>query len=177
VKRARYLYFKCKDAFAVLALIVCVARANADDARNEARYFLGSWTCVTQIPANGSTAARTLRTAWTFAPLSAGSGWIRIVYGDPASPDGTAVVGYVSELKKFVYRDFHADGSYADISSAAPVDGRWVWTGPYYPAAGGVLNGRIVYTMVSPTRYDRSFESVVDGKAVAMGGDTCTKAP
>jgi hypothetical protein len=162
--------------FVVAAGLLCTGGVQAaDDPRTAVRYFLGNWTCVTPIAATASTPARTVRTAWTFSSLYGDDAWIRVVYGDPARPDGSAVIGYVTDLKRFVYRDFHADGAYADISAAPPANNQWEWTGPYYPVTGGVLNGRIVYTMVDATRYHRSFEAIVDGKPTAMGGDTCTK--
>jgi hypothetical protein len=135
--------------------------AAADDPRAAVAYFAGTWSCDGTI--------------WTFAPLLGDTTWIRAVYGKPASPDGTAIIGYVTELKKYVFRDFHADGSYADISSDGLVDGRWVWTGPYYPSAGGVLDGHITYTIDGPTRFERTFASLADGQLKPMGRDVCTK--
>lgn len=125
-------------------------------------YFSGTWTCA--------------GTPWRWSNLLAGDAWLRIEYGDPRHPDGQAVMGWVPRLERFVYRDFHADGSYADLTSTGLVNGRWVFTGPYYPADGSAsLNGQVSYVVVSPARYDRIFEALRDGKLVRMGGDTCTK--
>jgi hypothetical protein len=145
------------------AALLCATHpvAAADDPRAAAAYFIGTWSC------DG--------TLWTFAPLLGDTTWIRVVYGSPAKPDGNAVIGYVSETKKYVFRDFHADGGYADISSDGPVDGRWLWSGPYYPAGGGVVDGRITYVVDGPERYERTFASVVNGQSKTMGRDVCTK--
>lgn len=145
-----------------LLLLAAVVLLGASEPRADARYFLGTWTCA--------------GTTWTWTPLLGDDRWIRNVYGDPRAPDGTAVMGWVPRLAAFVYRDFHADGSYADLTSPGLVDGRWVFSGPYYPAAGGApLNGRITYTVAGPARYDRTFEMLRDGAYVRMGGDGCTK--
>jgi len=143
-------------------LAVAAPTLAADDPHMAARYFLGTWTCA--------------GTTWTYTPFLGDPTWIRNAYGDPAKPGGSAIIGYAVGLKKYVYRDFHADGAYADISSDGPVDGVWTWTGPYYPAEGGVLAGRITYTVTSPSRFERGFESLVDGSYKKMGGDVCLKA-
>ena len=128
----------------------------------DARYFLGTWKCAD--------------VTWTFSPLGEGSGWIRDVYGDPQRPAGTAVIGWVAQLQKWVYRDFHSDGSYADLTSPGLVDGRWEWTGPYYAVdSDRVMNGKVTYVIVSPMQYDRIFESLENGVLVKHGGDSCRK--
>lgn len=146
----------------MLVLVVAVILLGASEPRADARYFLGSWTCA--------------GTTWAWSPLLNDDRWIRNVYGAPKQPDGTAVMGWIPELHAFVYRDFHADGSYADLTSTGLVNGRWEFSGPYYPATGGPpLQGRISYVVVSATRYDRIFEMLRAGTFVRMGGDTCSK--
>jgi hypothetical protein len=145
---------------AVLAALALLGASPAEDGR----YFVGTWTCA------GET--------WTFAPLIAGSDWLRVTYEHAGTVDGTAVMGFVNGLQAWVYRDFHADGSYADLTSSGNADGRWTWNGPYYPASGGApLNGRITYTEVDRDRYDRTFESLRNGTLVKLGGDRCTRTP
>jgi hypothetical protein len=145
-----------------LLLAAAVILLGAGDPRADARYFLGTWSCA--------------GTYWHWSPLLGDDRWIRNVYGDAKQPDGTAVMGWVPELHAFVYRDFHADGSYADLTSPGAVNGRWEWSGPYYPAAGGPpLQGRITYVVVSPTRYDRIFEMQRAGTLTRMGGDNARK--
>jgi hypothetical protein len=147
-----------------LTVLTAVLLLGASNPPNDAQYFLGTWKCAD--------------VTWTFAPLQNGSHWIRDVYGDPAHPDGTAVIGWVSQLGKWIYRDFHADGSYADLTSRPPLGGRWEWTGPYYPSGSDrELNGKVTYVVVSPTRYDRTFEALENGALVKHGGDTCVKVP
>ena len=151
-------------AVKALALLAAVALLGAaPDPKADGAYFTGTWKCGQDV-------------VWTFAPLVDGGDWIRITYGDPQHPEGIAAMGFVTGLKAWVYRDFHTDGSYADLTSPAPADGRWIWSGPYYPAgAGQPLAGRITYTEVTATRYDRTFEMLKDGTYHAMGGDSCLK--
>jgi hypothetical protein len=148
----------------IALLCAALALLGASDPQNDGKYFVGKWTCG-GVP-------------WSFAPLLAGSSWIEISYGRAGNPDGTAVMGYVTGLGTWVYRDFHADGSYADLTSPGLVDGRWVWSGPYYRAAGGpALNGRITYVEVDAAHYDRIFESLESGVYVKHGNDSCMKSP
>jgi hypothetical protein len=126
------------------------------------RYFSGTWKCG--------------ETTVTFAPFTETGGWTRVSYGSVA-PEGTAILGYVSGLHAFVYRDFHADGAYAELSSPGPSDGRWQWTGPYYPQEGGPpLQDRTTYVERSPTRFERTFELLQGAAYVPTGNDTCVKA-
>ena len=125
-------------------------------------FFLGSWHCGS-VP-------------WTFTAFTDGSPWVLITYGDPAKPGGKAVAGYVAGLGRYVYRDFHSDGAYADVSSAPPQNGRWEWTGPYYPAGATTpMNGRITYVQRDASHYDRIFQTDRNGTLVPMGGDSCMK--
>jgi len=147
----------------MLVLATALALLGASDPQNDGRYFTGKWTCA-GVP-------------WTFALLPGSKSWTEITYGPPDDVTGTAVMGYVAVLKAWVYRDFHADGSYADLTSPGLVDGRWIWSGPYYRASGGpVLNGRITYVEVDAKRYDRIFESLENGAYVSHGGDSCLKS-
>ncbi len=145
------------------AAVALLAAGNAGNAGDGA-YFAGSWICGEQ-------------TAWAFAPLPGGKNWLQVTYGPASAPYGTAVMGYAEGLHAWVYRDFHADGGYADLSSPGPAGGRWVWSGPYYPAAGAVVNGRITYVEVDAKRYDRIFETLENGVAVKKGSDSCLKSP
>ena len=132
------------------------------DALGLLAYFVGAWHCGAVL--------------WTFSPLTVGGPWLKVVYGDPARPGGTAVAGYVKGLDRYVYRDFHADGAYADLTSPPPRDGRWEWSGPYYPAGATTpLSGLVVYLQRDPAHYERTFQTLRDGRLVPMGGDTCTK--
>lgn len=141
---------------------VAVARASAAPApANDARYFLGSWKCG--------------ESQLTFAPLQETDTWLRVTYSRGA-PEGTAVLGFVVGLHAWVFRDFHSDGAYADLSSPGPSDGRWEWTGPYYPLEGGPpLGSRITYVERSSTRFERTFELLRDDAYVPTGSDICTK--
>jgi heat shock protein HslJ len=130
-------------------------------APTDAAYFVGTWHCAD--------------VQWTFAPILENSGWIRVTYGDPRRPAGMAVMGWVPQQKRWIYRDFHADGSYADLTSPGAVNGRWEWTGPYYPAEGGELHGRVTYAIVDSNQYDRIFEALEGGAFVKHGGDSCVK--
>jgi hypothetical protein len=146
--------------FAVVVLAFSLLGADRDP-NAPLRYFFGSWRCA-DIPV-------------TFEPLVEGSPWTRVDYGDAANK-GSAIVGYVSSLGGWVFRDFHADGAYADLASPGPSDGRWQWTGPYYPSEGGPpLSGRVTYREISPTHFDRTFELLRDTDFVPAGNDSCLK--
>ena len=127
-------------------------------------FFIGTWRCKDD--------------AWTFAPLQPSAAWLRVTYGDPSAPYGTAVFGYADGMKAFVYRDFHADGGYADLTTAGPgTDGTWTFTGHYYPASGAAgFDTHIVYVPRGPSRYERIFAMLRDGALVPTGSDVCTKA-
>ena len=147
-----------------IALAIAFVALSAGSARasSPADYFRGTWKCG---------AVR-----WSFTPLNSGSTWTKIVYGDPARPYGLAALGYVPGLHRFVYRDFHSDGSYADLTSPAPRDGKWNWTGPYYPIDGkSILRGHVIYVEKGPARYDRHFLQTVNGHDVDRGGDVCVR--
>lgn len=146
----------------LLPLVALLIGAAPAGPAADAMYFKGAWACA--------------GTTWTWSQLFGDDSWLRVEYGDPKDPAGQAVMGWVPRLQRFVYRDFHADGSYADLTSTGLVNGRWVFTGPYYPADGSApLNGQISYVVVSPARYDRIFETLRDGSLVKLGGDTCTR--
>ncbi len=115
---------------------------------------------------------------WTFARAK-NDAFIEVCCGKPEALDGTARFGYVTGLKSWVYRDFHTDGSYADLSARFITPDRWEFTGPYYPAgADAPLDGVIGYRIVSPTQYARTFASRrPDGSIEPSGGDTCRKMP
>ena len=74
-----------------------------------------------------------------------------------------------------MYRDFHYDGAYADITGVQSGN-QWRWTGPYY-AGSQQLNGDIVWTLTSRDRIDRTFRSVTNGKLTPSGSDYCVRAP
>lgn len=145
-----------------LGAAVSLLGASASNPQAQLQYFVGTWTC------GGST--------WTWSQLAPGSAWILNVYGDPKHPDGNAVVGYVASLHAFVYRDFHADGSYADLTTKGYVNGRWTFTGPYYPkGAAKPLAAHVVYTVVNREQYDRAFLADKAGKLTPMSDDHCVR--
>ena len=145
---------------ATFALALALLGASDDPAR-AMRYFAGTWKCGT--------------TTVTFVPFVKPGVWTRINYRGIA-PEGTAILGYVTGLHAFVYRDFHVDGAYADLASPGPSEGRWQFTGPYYPQEGGPpLDGRTTYVQVSPTEFDRTFELMRGSAYVPAGHDACVK--
>jgi hypothetical protein len=126
------------------------------------QYFVGTWHCGNE--------------RWTYSPF--GTNWVRIEYAHGDTIDGIAYAGYVAQLDAYVYRDFHADGSYAELFSAPPAaTGQWKWHGPYYAAGQtGPLNGEISYTETNETAFARAFASrEKDGTLTPRGGDVCTK--
>jgi hypothetical protein len=128
------------------------------------RFFVGTWHCGSE--------------RWAFTPF--GPDWVKIEYGHGGATDGIAYAGYVSQLGKYVYRDFHSDGGYADLTSPPPTAaGEWTWSGPYYAAGSAdTLLGVIGYTETNPSSFARSFgKREPDGSVTHQGSDTCTKDP
>src|SRR5579871_1032047 len=103
----------------------------APDPGGAVAYFSGNWLCG--------------NVTWSFTPLEPGSPWLRVNYRTATTSFGTAVFGYVPRLHAYVYRDFHADGGYADLAAKPPGgDKKWVFTGPFYQIDGSApLNGYI----------------------------------
>lgn len=127
--------------------------------------FAGSWLCHSQnavVP-------------WNITGTPGGS-WTTVSWGNQQGVNaGVAMVGYVPALGKWVYRDFHYDGSYADITGVQNGN-QWRWTGPYYSGTQQ-LNGDILWTLSSHGRIDRAFRSVINGKLTPSGTDYCVRAP
>ena len=138
-------------------------RAPAPDPGGAIAYFTGTWLCG--------------KVTWSFTPLEPGSPWLRVNYRNASESFGTAIFGYVPRLGVYVYRDFHADGGYANLTAKPPAgDKKWVFTGPFYEIDGSApLNGYITYTIKSATQYDRTLESVTNGVHQPEGDDTCIK--
>jgi hypothetical protein len=139
------------------------------------QYFIGKWRCVTPIPAAANAPARTFTEYWSFARAMGGP-WVRVEYRHGKTVDGTAYVGHVAAKHRYVYADFHADGSYASLSSPAPSHHRWVWTGSFFTPDGKVdSSGRITYDAILPDRYDRTFEQRRSSGWHVIGSDTCKR--
>ncbi len=129
-----------------------------------AQAFSGAWTCYDRSQA----------TAWRIASAPGGA-WTIVRWGDQHGKDGgIAYVGYVSKLRAWVYRDFHYDGSYADIGSPGPVGRVWTWSGPYY-TGDRRLEGDITWLRAGD-RIDRTFRARVGGKLTPSGRDYCVRA-
>jgi heat shock protein HslJ len=129
----------------------------------DAQYFLGTWTCG--------------ETQWRYEPLTSASTWTGVSYGDPSHPAGTAVLGYVAPQNAWIYRDFHTDGGYAELSSSGIAAGKLVWSGQYYPADGSAaMTARVTYTIVDAGHFKRTFETEQAGAFVARGADACVKS-
>ncbi len=150
---------------ATLALVLAV---NGTDPQPNAFLadFGGTWSCA----APGQPASR-----WEIS-RAPGSRWVRVDWGvDPATGavGGTAYVGHVAALHKWVYRDFHGDGAYADLTSNGPQGGVWEWTGPYYPYDGGTLEGHVQWKRSDATHITRTFIPETGPRS----GDLCTLTP
>lgn len=129
-----------------------------------AQAFAGTWTCHSAPNQN---------VPWVITQ-SPGETWTSVRWGDQESATGgIAYVGYVESLHTWVYRDFHYDGAYADITGTN-TGNQWRWTGPYY-AGGRTLNGDIVWTLTSHDRIDREFRSLQNGKLTPGGRDFCVR--
>jgi hypothetical protein len=152
-------------AGAILTVLIgCAALPALATPPADLQYFVGTWHCGPE--------------KWTFAPF--GSGWVKIEYGHGQVIDGIAYAGYVSQLGKYIYRDFHSDGGYADLTSPPPTPaGAWTWEGPYYAVGSAeTLLGVIAYEEAGPATFTRSFGKRESGGSVThQGSDTCTKDP
>lgn len=129
-----------------------------------AQAFAGSWLCHSQgivVP-------------WEITPAPAAA-WTTVRWGDQSGTGGgIAYVGYVPKAGHWIYRDFHYDGSYADITGTQ-TGNRWRWTGPFYSGARE-FHGDIVWTLTNSDRIDRTFRSLVNGKITPSGSDFCVRA-
>ena len=129
-----------------------------------AQAFAGTWTCYSQG----------YRVPWRIE-AAPGDAWASVRWGDQTSDrGGIAYVGYVLQLKKWVYRDFHYDGTYSDITSPGPAGKAWTWSGPYY-GNGRIWRGAVVWTLSSANRIDRTFESQTKGSLSPTGRDYCVR--
>lgn len=129
-----------------------------------AQAFAGAWTCHeqgTNVPWSISTAP--------------GSAWTIVRWGSQTDAGGgIAFVGYVEPNQQWIYEDFHYDGSYATNTSSGPKDSVWTWAGTYYNGQA-VMHGVVTWKLTGPTRIDRTFASVSNGKTTPSGADYCTK--
>ena len=129
--------------------------------------FGGSWTC-----GNSQYHAQ-----WSITSPE-GNYWTIVQYGvDLQHPGGTAYVGFLPQKNAYVYNDFHADGSLAQLSSPLPgADHTWRWTGVFYQTGKDPdPNGDITWTLTPKGTIERHFRKVVNGTPKEMGSDTCTK--
>jgi hypothetical protein len=92
------------------------------------------------------------------------------------SGGGIAYVGYVPSQNDWAYQDFHYDGTFALSTSAGPdKDQVWTWAGGGYYTDSGVQHGVVTWKLASPTRIERTFARIIDGKTDAPVSDSCTK--
>lgn len=142
----------------ILAAVTNVATQFFDD-------FGGAWRC-----GNARYSA-----PWKIVSPD-GDYWTIVTYGPPDKPGGVAYVGYLPQMHVYVYHDYHADGSFADLTASAPSDRTWHFTGSYYPAGGAKDDGPdITWTLTPQGTIQRVFSQRVDGKLIERGRDTCTK--
>lgn len=142
-----------------------------------AQTFSGAWTCHTTIAATSDHPARTLTTEWSIES-SPGDKWAIVKWGpqDESGGGGVAYVGYVPSQNDWAYQDFHYDGSFGVSTSAGPdKDNVWTWAGGAYYTPGGILHGVATWKLVSPTRIERTFSRIADGKTDPAGSDYCIK--
>jgi hypothetical protein len=113
---------------------------------------------------------------WTIAAAPGNSTWASVTYGAANHIGGTAYVGWVPQLQRFIYRDFHNDGAIAELTSPAPVDNTWTWTGTYYPAGGQAdSGGHITWAYKAPNTLIRHFGKVQNGTYTELGSDQCSR--
>jgi hypothetical protein len=141
-----------------------------------AQTFAGMWTCHMTSPAASDRPAHAMATDWDIQPAP-GDHWTVVRWGaQDGAAGGVAYVGYVPSQNDWAYQDFHYDGSYGVSTSAGPdKDGLWTWAGGAYYTENGILHGVVTWKLASPTRIERTFSRVIDGKADAPISDYCTK--
>lgn len=152
-------------------IAVLVAAANLF-----AQTFGGTWTCHDAVPASNGHAAHAVTTEWSIAPAP-GDKWTVVKWGaQDGSSGGIAYVGFVPSENDWAYQDFHYDGTYGVTTSAGPdKDGLWTWAGGGYYTASGIVHGQVTWKATSPTRIDRTFFLMADGKPKPSGADYCLK--
>lgn len=132
--------------------------------------FAGSWSC---------SAPEQTASEWRIAAVP-GSLWARVDWGLDASgvAAGTAFVGYIEQQQRWVYRDFHGDGSYANIHGYRAADGTWTWSGPYFRADAkpgtAPLDGVITWKRVDATHVARTYAQRIGARVTPEGSDICT---
>ncbi len=155
----------------VAALIAILSAGSAQAAApKEASFtwFAGTWTCVHKADDGDQTST------WTFAQPDAGN-WFRLSYGVHGTTGGNAVVGYLPVLRQWVYDDYHADGSYARETSAGFQDGKWTWSGTYYPPQGAAsIDGRVDWVVRGHDNFEMFFYPSRSSKAPS-GSQSCTR--
>lgn len=142
--------------------------ANATIATQFFNDFGGHWTCGNDK----------YHSQWSIASPD-GNYWTIVQYGlDPAHPGGAAYVGWLPQENRYIYNDYHNDGSFAQLTAAPPQSGLWHWTGTYYAAGSGAPdNGPDVTWKRTKDTIVRTFGKREGGQVRAMGADTCTKTP
>lgn len=141
-----------------------------------AQAFAGTWTCHTVIPAASDHPARSLTTEWSIE-TTPGEKWAVVKWGvQDGSNGGIAYVGFVPSQNDWAYQDFHYDGSFGVSTSAGPdKDNTWTWAGGAYYTQSGILHGVATWKLASPTRIERTFARIADGKTEPAGSDYCVK--
>ena len=138
--------------------------------------FAGSWTCHGGMAATGNRPARTFTTEWNIQSAP-GEKWTIVRWGEQDGPNGgVAYVGFVPTQNDWAYQDFHYDGSFGVSTSAGPDKGNvWTWAGGAYYTEAGIQHGIATWKLASPTRIERSFQRLTDGKPEPAGSDYCSK--
>ena len=141
-----------------------------------AQAFGGSWTCHVTVPASSDHPARSFTTEWNI-DSAPGDKWAVVKWGSQDSSNGgVAYVGYVPTQNDWAYQDFHYDGNFGDSTSDGPDKNKvWTWAGGAYYTPAGVLHGVVTWKLTSPTRIERTYSRVADGKTEQTGSDYCTK--
>lgn len=141
-----------------------------------AQTFSGSWTCHVTVPAASDHPALSFTTEWNIESAP-GDKWAVVKWGpQDSSNGGIAYVGYVPSQNDWAYQDFHYDGNFGVSTSDGPDKNKvWKWAGGAYYTPTGILHGVITWKLASPTRIERTYSRVADGKTEQTGSDYCTK--
>jgi hypothetical protein len=87
--------------------------------------FGGTWTCAPHL--TGVVAPSVSK--WTIAAVPRSS-WV-VLHWSSRSENGTAFVGYLPADQRWIFEDFHSDGSFSSTTSGGPQNGAWTWNGTF----------------------------------------------
>lgn len=137
--------------------------------------FAGSWTCTAHIPKTTSTPAQTYRSTWTIA-AAPGDVWSVVRWGPLGKNGGIAYVRFLTHEKRWLYDDYHYDGSfYRDFSTGPDAEGNWRWFGTSDQVHSDATQGPVTWRRISPTLFRQTYRETRSGALVDHGYSDCVR--